>query len=221
MAPASFLRGNWRLALAVVISAALLAALAFAAGRFGVASAEREPSTTSAEAGFARDMQVHHQQAVELSMIVRDNTQNADVRLLAYDIALTQSQQAGQLYGWLAQWGVSQAGTEPAMTWMSRPPLDGSSAGHEHGTAPLHQPGSAMPGMATAQQLASLAAATGVDAERQFLTLMIAHHRGGVDMALALLERSDDAVVAGFARSIVTAQLAEIEAMTAMLEARG
>jgi len=40
-------------------------------------------SCGSAEAGFARDMQVHHDQGVELAMIVRDRTDDPDVRLLA------------------------------------------------------------------------------------------------------------------------------------------
>ena len=47
------------------------AALAFAVGRFsmfGAASAVAAPGTASAEAGFARDMQVHHAQAIEMAM---------------------------------------------------------------------------------------------------------------------------------------------------------
>ena len=40
------------------------------------------PTADSADAGFARDMAVHHQQAVEMSYIVRDRTQNAEVRRL-------------------------------------------------------------------------------------------------------------------------------------------
>ena len=40
-------------------------------------------------------MQVHHQQGVELAMIVRDGSDDPDVRLLAYDIATTQAQQSG------------------------------------------------------------------------------------------------------------------------------
>ena len=47
-------------------------------------------------------MQVHHLQGVELAMIVRDATDDHEVRLLGYDIATTQAQQAGQMYGWLA-----------------------------------------------------------------------------------------------------------------------
>lgn len=53
----------------------------------------REPGNDSAEAGFARDMIVHHSQAVEMAGIVRDRTQNDRIKTLATDIALTQQAQ--------------------------------------------------------------------------------------------------------------------------------
>ncbi|WP_223360096.1 DUF305 domain-containing protein [Leifsonia sp. ZF2019] len=167
----------WPIALAGLVVVAVVAVLAFSAGRLSV-GAPRTPGTTSAEAGFARDMQEHHQQGVELAMIVRDRTGDPETRLLAYDIATAQSQQAGQLYGWLTGWRLPQAASEPSMTWMTRPATVGATAGsHEHDSG-AHRPGEPMPGLATPEQLAQLRAATGVDAERLFLTLMIAHHRG-------------------------------------------
>ena len=150
-------------------------------------------------------------------MIVRDLTDDPDVRLLAYDIATSQAQQSGQMFGWLATWGLSQAPSEPSMTWMTRPTLEG---GHEMGDVAM-TPGGAMPGLATAEQIASLKAATGVEAERIFLTLMIAHHKGGVEMAEAVLARSDTRVVVDLATSIVQAQTSEIGLMEDMLAERG
>ena len=81
----------------------------------------RPPGDGSAEAGFARDMMVHHAQAVGMAEIVRDKTESEDVRILATDIALTQQAQIGQMQGWLAVWGLPVAGTEPAMAWMGHP----------------------------------------------------------------------------------------------------
>jgi uncharacterized protein (DUF305 family) len=210
-----------RLVIAGVVAAALVVVAAFAAGSLS-APTVTAPSTTSAEAGFARDMQTHHNQAVEMSMIVRDLTDDEDVRLLAYDIATSQSQQAGQMNGWLTVWNLPQTAPEPEMTWMSRPPLTGVS--HEGmsdmGTGESsHEPGSPMPGMATAGQLASLKAATGDDAVRQYLTLMIAHHQGGVEMADAVLVRTDERVVRSLAASIVKAQTSEIGYMQDLLDA--
>lgn len=177
------------------------------------------PSTRSAEAGFARDMQIHHDQAVEMSMIVRDLTDSPDIRLLAYDIATSQSQQAGQMFGWLATWGLPQSSPEPAMTWMHRPLPSGES--HVHGVpdATSEVP-EAMPGMATRAQLEELKTLRGVAAERMFLRLMIAHHEGGIDMADALLQRSDYPVVTDLAGSIAKAQQSEIQLMEDLLAER-
>ena len=89
-----------RVAAIVAASVALVvvAIAAFSIGRLSTL-AEPTPADASAEAGFARDMQVHHQQGAELAMIVRDATDDPEVRLLAYDIALTQAQQAGNCSG--------------------------------------------------------------------------------------------------------------------------
>ena len=170
------------------------------------------PGNTSAEAGFARDMQVHHIQGVEMAMVIRDRTGDEGVRLLGYDIATTQAHQAGQLYGWLVEWGLRQAGSQPPMTWMMSPGSsgDGMSGGM----------GGLMPGMATSAQMAELSEASGVEAERLFLSLMIAHHEGALEMAEALLERSDHRSVVTFADAVLLSQASEIGLMTRMLAER-
>jgi uncharacterized protein (DUF305 family) len=214
-APAGADRG--RVVAASVVAVVLLLVAALAIGRLS-APVSTAPSTDSSEAGFARDMQVHHEQAVTMSYIVRDETDDTEVRLLAYDIARTQSQQEGQLYGWLAAWHLPQAGDEPSMTWMSRPSLTGAT-GHEHptGTAPP----ATMPGYATAAQLTELSSLTGQAAAADYLRLMIAHHKGGVTMAKAILARTTDPVVTAFATGIVKSQSSEIAVMKGMLAARG
>lgn len=80
--------------------------------------------------------------------------------------------------------------------------------------------GAVMPGMATAADLGRLTAATDRDAETLYLELMIAHHRGGVMMAEAIISQSSDPVVTGLAGTIVASQQADIEAMSAMLAER-
>ena len=207
-----------RLAVAAVLTAIGLVAASLVIGRIS-APIDSDPVGSSVEAGFARDMQVHHQQAVEMAMVIRDTTDDAEVRLLAYDIATSQAQQSGQMFGWLAEWGLSQAATEPSMTWMSRPPLGGSS--HDNSGSMPHDMGSAMPGLATREQLVELSVSEGVEAERLFLQLMIAHHEGGVEMAKAIVERSTNRVVLDLANSIVRAQSSEITFMREMLAARG
>ncbi|MFJ5550254.1 DUF305 domain-containing protein [Streptomyces sp. NPDC093225] len=123
------------------------------------AHAAHVPAVTSADAGFARDMAVHHQQAVEMSFIVRDRTQDDAVRRLAYDIANTQANQRGMLLGWLDLWGLPKVypGAAP-MAWMASGSAGHGDAGHTghagHDGGSAGQSGhsghdmSSMPGMA-------------------------------------------------------------------------
>jgi uncharacterized protein (DUF305 family) len=204
------------LIVAAAVAVTLVGLVGFSVGRLSTID-NPTPTATSAEAGFARDMQVHHLQGAELAMLIRDRSTDEAVRRLAYDITLTQQQQAGQLYGWLTEWDLSQAGPEPSMTWMTRPGR--TSATHSH-TDGAHTPGEPMPGLATDAQIASLADASGVEAERQFLTLMIAHHLGAVEMAEAVQDRANNTSILGFANSVILSQEAEITLMERMLADR-
>jgi uncharacterized protein (DUF305 family) len=197
--------------------AAVVLALLFAGGAVTVASAEREeapatPVSESADAGFARDMSVHHQQAVEMSFIVRDRTQDEEVRRLAYDIANTQANQRGMMLGWLDLWGLPkvESGTEP-MSWMGM-------GGHGD-TGPLD--GALMPGMATKTELDRLRKASGREAEILYLQLMTDHHKGGVHMAQGCVEKCSVDVERNLAQGMVDAQESEIALMADLLKARG
>jgi uncharacterized protein (DUF305 family) len=161
------------------------------------------PSDSSPEAGFARDMMVHHAQAVEMAEIVRDKTGSEEIRTLAADIALTQQAQIGQMQGWLQVWDLPPTGTEPAMSWMGEP--------HE----------GRMPGMASPEEINNLQQAPPEEAEALFLQLMIPHHEAAVPMAQAVLEETDRKEVERLAGSIMASQQAEIELMRGLLQRRG
>ena len=163
----------------------------------------REPGNTSAEAGFARDMIVHHAQAIEMAEIVRDRTENDRIKTLATDIALTQQAQIGQMQGWLDLWGLPVAGPEPAMSWMGM--------AHE----------GRMPGMAAREEINRLRTLPPDEADQLFLKLMIPHHKAAVPMANAALEQSDTPVVEDLANAVVGSQQAEIEIMQEMLREMG
>ena len=204
------------LVITALVTAVVVGTAAYGLGR--LSDPERAtPGNTSAEAGFARDMQVHHIQGVEMAMIIRERTSDSDVRLLAYDIATTQSHQAGQLYGWLAEWDLNQLGSQPPMAWM----MDvGAADGGGEGATRVMAMNARMPGMATSAQMAELSEVSGAEAERLFLTLMILHHQGALDMADAVLARSNDAGVRTFAYAVLTSQQAEIDLMNQMLAER-
>jgi uncharacterized protein (DUF305 family) len=199
---------------AVVLGAVLALAAVFVLGRVtaGPASAPT-PTSDSAAAGFLRDMQVHHAQAVEMALLVRDRTDDETVRTIAYDMAVTQASQSGAMYGLLDAWGLAQHSSQPAMAWTELPALDGSDAGHQMDAT------GEMPGMATAAQLDELRTATGDEAVRLFLELMIPHHEGGLEMADAVLARTDVPQVVSLATGIRNAQQAEIVVMQDLLAA--
>jgi uncharacterized protein (DUF305 family) len=153
-------------------------------------------------------MAVHHQQAVELSLIVRDRTDNEDVRRLAYDIVNTQANQRGMLLGRLAAWGLPKSSQDAPMAWM----------GHMHHQ---QQEGALMPGMATSSQIEALRRAKGTAAEVLYLKLLTDHHRAGVRMAHSGSVLAKDPLVKELAASMRTGQQAEVELMERLLEQRG
>jgi uncharacterized protein (DUF305 family) len=216
--------GSVRIRIALLLGGVLLLVLGLVVGRVTTPGTST-PGTLSAEAGFARDMQVHHAQAIDMSLIVRDRTSDPEVRQLAYDIATSQQQQAGQMFGWLDLWGLPQASPVPRMTWMTTPVL-GQNGGHEmempgaSASPGSVTPGDNMPGMAAQSDIDRLETLSGADAEKLFLTLMIAHHKGGVEMAQALIDRSTNSTVVTMARNIIAAQSSEIDYMTQLLAQR-
>jgi uncharacterized protein (DUF305 family) len=187
-------RRNW-LPVILGLAVLVLAIMAVTAVESG-----RPPGDHSLEAGFARDMMVHHDQAVTMAMLIRDRTDDPVLRSMATDMVLTQENQIGQMFGWLNLWGLPATGPEPAMAWMGHP------------TTGL------MPGMATPQQIADLASLSGTEADIAFLNLMIPHHEAAIPMAQYALDHSDVPAVRDLARQILAAQEIEIANMQTMLE---
>jgi uncharacterized protein (DUF305 family) len=196
----------------VAVVTVAIVAVAFAIGRFtafGATAAPAYPSTTSADAGFARDMQVHHTQAVSMAMEIYRKTDDDELRTLSYDIATAQAGQRGEMFGWLVQWGLPQASPQPLMTWMQ------ASGVHSHGDTSAYTQDEllAQMGMATDAELDQLRTLEGRPVDCLFLSLMIRHHQGAIPMAQAVIELGDEPRVAEVAQAIITGQSAEIDAM--------
>ena len=176
------------------------AALGVAALSLGISAAwPRTPGDPSADVTFARDMAVHHAQAVNMSVTLVKRAANPEIRLLAQDILLTQQAQIGQMQGWLMAWGRPLAGREAPMSGMDRSSM----------------------GMASAAEEKTLTSLPVKVAETQFLILMRRHHQGGVAMATAALKTVRRSEVRAFAQRVVTAQTSEIQALDALLQGRG
>jgi uncharacterized protein (DUF305 family) len=239
--------GQARARRTIPLLVALLLPIAFLTGfalrGSTVEQSTKAPSEDSPEVGFARDMTVHHAQAVDLAERIRIRTPDPALKLLATDIVLTQQHQIGRFQGWLELWGVPASSTNRPMAWMASPKsANGASdaatvtAGHDmqgmdHGgdvdtdndtekISDTKALGALMPGLAERDQVNALSTLPIAAAERSFLELMIRHHIGGVDMANAVLTRTNRPEVTRIATSIVNSQTGEVTVMKQLLSAR-
>jgi uncharacterized protein (DUF305 family) len=144
----------------------------------------------AADTSFAQSMIPHHAQAVEMSdLMLKKQGVDAGVAELATKIKAAQAPEIDQMTAWLKSWNESTQMAE----------------------------GHGMSGMMSGDDLKALDAAQGKEADKLFLTQMIAHHKGAVDMAKAeiTIGRNSDAIK--LAREIITAQQAEIKKMENLL----
>lgn len=181
------LRPLWLLLTAAVLLTGLAAAL----------FTPRTPTETSREVRFVREMSQHHQQATDMAARLYARTTDPDLHAVSLDILLSQSDQVGQMRGWLTLWGLPWAG-------------QGMSQGH-----------AAMMGMATPAQVASLSSLPLPQAQRLFLSLMIRHHTGALSMVAPVLQGGVRPEVAALAGQIRATQTAEIELMKTLLKKQG
>lgn len=160
------------------------------------------------DVGFAQDMAVHHDQAVQIAGIALAGSTDPQVRSVAWDIVTGQSNQIGQMRGWLSGWGKPLFAPDGYMGWM---PMPGATD---------KMPMATMPGMASDAQMAALRAATGRDLDVMFLNLMIAHHEGGAAMTDYAAHNARIDAVRTFADLVFKSQSSEVALMTKLLEAR-
>ena len=121
-----------------------------------------------ADARFLRDMIGHHAQALEMTELVPGRAARADLRLLAERIAVSQKDEIATMERWLRSRGEAVP----------------SADAHHHAHGAGDHAG--MPGMATPEEMARLAASTGAEFDRLFLELMIRHHEGALTMVAEL-----------------------------------
>jgi uncharacterized protein (DUF305 family) len=159
-------------------------------------------SANEADVMFAQMMIPHHRQAVEMAALAGTRASDPDVKALAGKIEDAQQPEIDTMTGWLAAWGapapmpVTSAGEMPGM---------------DHGR---------MPGILSEADMRKLAAANGAAFDKQFLTMMIAHHQGAVTMAQGEVAQGADSDAKALAQKIITDQQAEITTMQELLTRR-
>ncbi len=83
-----------------------------------------------------------------------------------------------------------------------------------------HHMGS-MPGMMSEEQLQELKSASGLSLDRMFLTMMVEHHKGAIEMAEMEIDQGESEDAIALAEDIAQAQRSEVDAMQPLLGEMG
>jgi len=156
-------------------------------------------SYTVADVDFMQDMIIHHHQALVMSRLAAQSTNNQAILDLAGRIDVSQKDEISFMQDWL------QKREEQV------PDPTSEHSEHTHHT---------MIGMATPEQMTQLAESKSTDFDRLFLTLMIDHHDGAIKMVEELREQPGstyDPILNEFVSDITNDQAVEIERMNALL----
>ncbi|MYS91827.1 MULTISPECIES: DUF305 domain-containing protein [Streptomyces] len=154
------------------------------------------------DVSFAQGMIPHHRQALEMARLADGRASSGAVKDLADRIEKAQDPEIRTMTGWLKAWGedVPEAGGG----------MDHSASGH-----------SGMPGMMGDEDMAQLEKSSGKAFDQKFLTLMVEHHEGAVEMATTEKSKGRYGPAKAMADDIVTAQNAEISEMNKLLGKSG
>ena len=179
--------------------------MAAACGDSGGSATPSTAAFNDADVSFAQGMIPHHAQAVEMADIASTRASSAKVKDLASRIKAAQGPEIATMTAWLKSWNK---------------PVTASSGGGMAGMAGMGSGASAM-GMMSDADMKGLGAASGAAFDKMFLTMMIEHHKGAIDMAKTEQTDGKFAATKALAGSIVTAQQAEIDEMGKLLTSAG
>jgi len=150
----------------------------------------------AADLTFAQQMILHHRQAVAMAELAASRTHSQKVKRLAAKIKADQGPQISRMSAWLRAWGQQV----PAPTASGMPGM--------------HHP---MPGMMSSGEMAKMMAASGPAFDRLFLTMMIRHHEGAVQMAKTERLHGEYGPARAMAQFIIASQTAQIAQMRTLL----
>ena len=158
-----------------------------------------DSSYTSADVHFMQGMILHHHQALLMSRLASDRTNNENVLDLAGRIDVSQDDEIMLMQDWLKE-----------RSEMVPDPADHHSGHMSHD----------MVGMATAEQMTNLANSKSIDFDELFLSLMITHHDGAIKMVKELRDQPGsayDPLLNEFVSDVANDQAVEIERMNELL----
>ena len=172
----------------LVVSATALSGCATEVDHSSHKMASSDSAYSANEVMFAQMMIPHHEQALEMVALAETKTTDKDILHVAGHIKDAQAPEVSTMKSWLSAAGVD---------------VD---AHHSM----------EMDGMLSDAELDALEAGEGVEFERLFLSGMIKHHQGALDM-LYLLEESSNSEVTAFGDMVRKVQSKEITDMQALL----
>lgn len=190
----------WRHSVLNVVLALILAVGLGALAGYFAGTSSSETAHNGVDTGFLQDMRIHHEQAVVMATIYLGASPNGNstLRTIAREIMLEQQMETGRMVQLLRMFQAAETNeSDQVMGWMGTP-------------IPL----SRMPGYATDAELEKLYQSRDTQADELFITLMIAHHKGGVHMAEYAAQFGKNKEVIAFAELIVESQSSEVGELT-------
>ena len=190
------------------LALALVAVLASACGGTSTGSTGATGSSGSAagfndaDVTFVQSMIPHHTQAVTMATMAASHASSPAVKDLAAKIEAAQGPEIDTMTGWLKAWGKDSTAGSSGMDGMGG----------------MTQGSSAMPGMMGDGQMKSLDAASGAAFDQMFLTMMMSHHQGAIEMAKTEQANGKNADAVALAKKIEADQTNELAQMKDMLK---
>lgn len=173
---------------------------------------------TAADVDFVQGMIMHHAQAVVMSDWAADHGARANLAILCKRIALSQRDEITMMQHWLEQRKLAVPDPLHMRETAHGPIRDRSGMdmpGMDMGEHPMM-----MKGMLTAEQMRQLDAARGAAFDSLYLTGMIRHHQGALDMVATLFAApgsGQQPEIFSFATDVDAGQRAEMARMQAIL----
>lgn len=186
---------------------AALVAIAFALSA-GCGSTEQvrplsDTDHNQADVSFSKDMLQHHAQALAMVNLTVERPMDPELEALATRIRDAQAQEIEVMADWLLLWGES---------------IPETSNDHQHADMGTMPEGTEdMPGMMTADEMRELESASDTDFGATWLTMLIRHHRGAIEMAETEKVDGQFRPAVDLARSIISSQGGEIAEMEDLL----
>lgn len=138
---------------------------------------------------FAQMMIMHHRQAIDMAKMASTRAASADVKTLATKIQAAQDPEIQTMSTWLTTWNAPMPTGMPGMDMGDSMP---------------------MPGSMSEMDMKKLESLSGAAFDKEFLTMMITHHKGAIQMAQEQEKNGKNPQAVALAKKIVADQTAEI-----------